>query len=103
MRPTVARLGDMPGPKVYNLWWGDKSGGKIKGVTTYTLSSYQSKVAPKWLSKYIFNGFRRISGELFFFGVPFAVGYATYSWAKSYDAWANSKAGHIAMEGKHHD
>ncbi|KAJ3528294.1 hypothetical protein NMY22_g9468 [Coprinellus aureogranulatus] len=108
MRPTLARQSDMPGPKVYNLWWGDKSGIRQKGLVTYTrksttaISPYQAKVAPKFLSSYIFNGFRRISGELLFFGIPFAVGYATYSWAKSYDHWLNSKEGHIA-QAEHHD
>ena len=28
-------------------------------------------------------------------------GYGTYAWAKKYDAWQNSKAGHIALGGSH--
>ncbi|TEB32658.1 hypothetical protein FA13DRAFT_219209 [Coprinellus micaceus] len=97
MRPTLARQSDMPGPKVYSLWWGDRT-----GIQQKALSPYQAKVAPKFLSNYIFNGFRRLSGELLFFGIPFAVGYATYSWAKSYDHWVNSKEGHLAS-GEHHN
>lgn len=27
--------------------------------------------------------------------------YGTYTWAKRYDAWQNSKAGHIALQGAH--
>ncbi|RXW16763.1 hypothetical protein EST38_g9094 [Candolleomyces aberdarensis] len=96
MRPTIARFSDMPGPKVYNLWWGDKTGVPQKGLITYTLSPYQSKAMPKWFSSYLFNGVRRLSGEFLFFAIPFAVGYGTYSWAKGYDAYLNSKEGHIA-------
>lgn len=70
---------------------------------------------------YLFNGYRRISGEILFFGIPFAIGacpviplrlilikqinfigYATYSWAKSHDEYQNSKAAHIAA-GVHHE
>ena len=72
------------------------------------------------MRNYLFNGYRRLSGEFFFFAIPFAVGmsrdiyiyiptkliilhtgYATYSWAKSYDEYQNSKAGHIASGGHH--
>ncbi|EDR10376.1 uncharacterized protein LACBIDRAFT_293619 [Laccaria bicolor S238N-H82] len=102
MKPTAARLSDMPGPKVYSLWWGDKSGGvRLKGITQYTLSPYQVKAAPHWLRHYLFNGYRRLSGELFFFGVPFVLGYSVYAWAKRVDEYQNSKAGHIAA-GVHH-
>ena len=35
-------------------------------------------------------------------GCAFArLGYGTYTWAKSYDKWQNSKAGHAAL-GEHH-
>ncbi|KAF8892953.1 cytochrome b-c1 complex subunit 8 [Infundibulicybe gibba] len=101
MRPSIARLSDMPGPKVYNLWWGDKTGIKQKGMVTYTISPWQSKAAPNMLRNYLFNGYRRLSGEALFFLIPFGAGYGIYSWAKSYDAYQNSKAGHIAA-GAHH-
>ncbi|KAF8895890.1 cytochrome b-c1 complex subunit 8 [Gymnopilus junonius] len=128
MRPTIARRSDMPGGKVYvssflastniggtrlivilmaykNLWWGDQSGVKQKGITIYTLSPYQAKAGPHWLKSYIFNGYRRIAGEVFFFGIPMLVGYGVYTWAKRYDDWQNSKAGHIAQAaaGGHHE
>ncbi|EAU83901.1 hypothetical protein CC1G_10306 [Coprinopsis cinerea okayama7 len=103
MRPTAARFSDMPGPKVYNLWWGDKTGTlRQKGITTYTISPYQTKTAPHWARNYLFNFYRRIGGELLFFGIPFALGYATYAWAKKHDAYMNSKAGHIA-HGSHEE
>ncbi|KAF8153036.1 cytochrome b-c1 complex subunit 8 [Crassisporium funariophilum] len=101
MRPTIATQSEMPGGKVYNLWWGDKSGIRQRGVIQYSISPWQTKAAPHWLRSYLFNGYRRISGELLFFGVPIAVGYATYTWAKKYDEHQNSKAGHIAA-GAHH-
>lgn len=36
----------------------------------------------------------------FFFYHP---GYGVYTWAKSYDEWQNSKAGHLALGGDHHE
>ncbi|KAH9474628.1 hypothetical protein JR316_0013092 [Psilocybe cubensis] len=65
------------------------------------MSPYQTKAAPHWLKSYLFNGYRRISGELFFFGIPIALGYGVYTWAKRYDEWQNSKAGHLALGGDH--
>ncbi|KAF4613091.1 hypothetical protein D9613_011040 [Agrocybe pediades] len=104
MRPTSARMSEMPGGKVYNVWWGDKNGAiKQKGITTYTISPWQTKAAPHWLKSYIFNGYRRISGEVLFFGIPMLAGYGVYTWAKSYDEWQNSKAGHLALGGEHHE
>ncbi|CAA7266223.1 unnamed protein product [Cyclocybe aegerita] len=103
MRPTIARHSDMPGGKVYNLWWGDKSSvsGRQRGIVEYTISPWQTKAAPHWIRSYLFNGYRRISGELFFFGIPIAVGYGVYTWAKNYDEYQNSKAGHLASGGHH--
>ncbi|KJA23809.1 hypothetical protein HYPSUDRAFT_104568, partial [Hypholoma sublateritium FD-334 SS-4] len=99
MRPTLPRRSDMPGPKVYNLWWGDKSGGTQRGIVQYTISPYQTKAAPHWLRNYIFNGYRRLSGEVLFFGIPIAIGYGVYTWAKGFDEYQNSKAGHLAAGG----
>jgi len=101
MKPTIARRSEMPGPKVYSLWWGDSTGIRQRGIVQYTISPWQTKAAPHWVRSYLFNGYRRLSGEFLFFGIPFAIGYATYSWAKSYDEYQNSKAGHIAA-GVHH-
>ncbi|KDR77122.1 hypothetical protein GALMADRAFT_246320 [Galerina marginata CBS 339.88] len=74
MRPTIARQSEMPG----------------------AISPFQTKAAPHWLKSYVFNGYRRLSGEILFFGIPFAVGYGVYTWAKGFDEWQNSKAGHLA-------
>ena len=38
------------------------------------ISPWQTKAAPHWIRNYLFNGYRRISGELVFFGIPFAIG-----------------------------
>jgi UcrQ family len=38
------------------------------------ISPWQTKAGPHWLRNYLFNGYRRISGELVFFGIPFAIG-----------------------------
>ncbi|PFH53419.1 hypothetical protein AMATHDRAFT_171189 [Amanita thiersii Skay4041] len=102
MRPTFARHSDMPGPKVYNLWWGDQTGIRQKGITQYTLSPFQAKAAPKMIRNYLFNGYRRLAGEAIFWIIPFGIGYGVYTWARNYEEWAKSKAGHLALEG-HHD
>ncbi|KAG6827012.1 hypothetical protein H0H92_013578 [Tricholoma furcatifolium] len=103
MRPTIPRFSDMPGPKVYNLWWGDSTGMRQKGVVTYTISPFQAKAAPNMIRNYLFNGYRRLGGELLFWLIPFGTGYGIYTWAKSYDHYQNSKAGHIAAgHAEHH-
>ncbi|KAF9011898.1 cytochrome b-c1 complex subunit 8 [Cyathus striatus] len=104
MRPTIARHSDMPGPKVYNLWWGDKTGIRQRGVITYTISPYQTKIAPHMFRNYLMNGYRRLSGEFVYFAIPFALGYAVYTWGSNTYAHNNSKAGHIEAiaRGEHH-
>lgn len=76
-----------------NLWWGDQHGTKQKGMKQYSasffvrplamcpnlfpltaVSPFQAKAAPHWLRSYIFNGYRRLSGEALFFLVPFGIG-----------------------------
>ncbi|KAI0357814.1 hypothetical protein OH77DRAFT_1435553 [Trametes cingulata] len=101
MRPTEIRHSDMPGPKVYNLWWGDKGVQKQKGIVTYTLSPFRQRAAHNLIRNYIFHGYRRLSSQAIYWVIPFAIGYGTYSWAKRYDAWQNSKAAHIAGHGAH--
>jgi ubiquinol-cytochrome c reductase subunit 8 len=101
MRPTNAVFGDMPGGKVYNLWWGEKSS-KQKGITTYTLSPYQSKAAPNMIRNYLFNGYRRLAAEAVFWIVPATLGYGIYTWANKRAAYLDSKAAHLAGEGGGH-
>lgn len=38
------------------------------------ISPWQTKAAPHFLKNYLFNGYRRISAEVLFFGIPVAVG-----------------------------
>ncbi|GLB42975.1 putative ucrQ family protein [Lyophyllum shimeji] len=102
MRPSVARQSEMPGPKVYSLWWGDRTIPKQKGVVEYTISAYRAKAAPHMLRNYLFNGYRRLSGELVFWLIPFGMGYGIYTWAKKTDAYHHSKAAHVAA-GVEHD
>ncbi|KAM6501114.1 Cytochrome b-c1 complex subunit 8 [Amanita muscaria] len=101
MKATLARSSDMPGPKTYMMWWGNQGVIKQKGIKQYTISPFQARAAPNWLRSYIFNGYRRLSGEALFFLIPIGIGYGVYTWAKSYDAWTKSKAGHLALEGHH--
>ncbi|KAJ3007449.1 hypothetical protein NUW54_g3547 [Trametes sanguinea] len=151
MRPTDIRRSEMPGPKVYNLWWGDRGVQKQKGIVTYSLSPFRQRAAHKMITNWVFNGYRRLSSQAVYWVIPFAMditslnapasqrnhvvfpfwrhpllilylcfdailtsrygtgcsppypstGYATYSWAKRYDAWQNSKAAHVAGHHEH--
>ncbi|KXN82373.1 Cytochrome b-c1 complex subunit 8 [Leucoagaricus sp. SymC.cos] len=125
MRPTLSRAENMPGRELIqdlckafkhfgnterkysnhafaqNLWWGDNRNIRQKGITQYTISPWQTKSAPQMFRSYLFNGYRRLSGEFIFWAIPFGIAYGIYSWAKSYDKWQNSKEGHIAS-GTHH-
>ncbi|KAE9405520.1 hypothetical protein BT96DRAFT_1015505 [Gymnopus androsaceus JB14] len=66
------------------------------------LSPMQAKAAPNWVRNYIFNFYRRVSGEAVYFLVPFGIGYGVYTWGKNQYAYQNSKAGHIASGAAHH-
>ncbi|KAG5642278.1 hypothetical protein DXG03_003055 [Asterophora parasitica] len=68
---------------------------------TTAISPFQAKAAPHMIRNYLFNGYRRLGGELIFWIIPFATGFGIYSWAKKYDAHQHSKAGQIAS-GEHH-
>jgi len=101
MRPSAVRMSEMPGGRVYNLWWGTKEGAvKQKGVVTYTVSPFRQRAVKGLFKGYLFNGYRRLSAQFGYWVVPVVIGYSTYAWAKKHDAWQNSKAGHIA--GAHH-
>jgi hypothetical protein len=43
-------------------------------LLTTAISPWQTKAAPHWMKNYIFNGYRRLSGEVVFFAIPFAIG-----------------------------
>ncbi|KZT64430.1 hypothetical protein DAEQUDRAFT_732664 [Daedalea quercina L-15889] len=101
MRPTQIRHSDMPGPRVYNLWWGDRTLPRQKGITQYAMSPVRQRAAYHMLRNWIFNGYRRMSGQVGYWIIPFGLGYGTYAWAKRYDAYLNSKAGHIAAQAEH--
>ncbi|KAI0701930.1 cytochrome b-c1 complex subunit 8 [Cytidiella melzeri] len=101
MRPTSALASDMPGPKVYNLWWGDRGVQPQKGIVQYGLSPLRQRAAHNLFRNYLFNGYRRLAVQVPYWIVPFAIGYGTYTWAKSYDTWQNSKAAHVAGHGAH--
>ncbi|KAJ7449547.1 cytochrome b-c1 complex subunit 8 [Mycena latifolia] len=103
MRPSNALFSDMPGPKVYSLWWGDQTGQRHKGIYQYTISPYQAKAAPHMFRNYLFNGVRRLSVYALPIGIPFGIYY--YVWqmsVKDYE-WRNSKAGHLALSHDSHD
>ncbi|KZP13060.1 hypothetical protein FIBSPDRAFT_936539 [Athelia psychrophila] len=81
---------------VFSTWWGDTSGGKMKGVITYTQSPFRQNPTAHMFRGYLFNGFRRLAGQMPYWIVPVAIGYGTFTWAKSHDEYQNSKAGHMA-------
>ncbi|KAJ7281834.1 cytochrome b-c1 complex subunit 8 [Mycena rebaudengoi] len=97
MRPSNALASEMPGPKVYSLWWGDHSIPKQKGVYTYTISPYQAKAAPHMFRSYFFNGIRRLSVYALPIAVPFSIYYYVWQESKKGYAWRNSKEGHLAL------
>ncbi|KAJ7355422.1 cytochrome b-c1 complex subunit 8 [Mycena albidolilacea] len=99
MRPSIARFSDMPGPKVYNLWWGDQTVPKQKGIYQYTLSPYQSKAAPQMFRSYLFNGVRRLSVYALPIVIPAGIYYYTWKAAVKDYEWRNSKEGHLALAG----
>jgi len=86
----------MPGPKTYNMWWGAPDLPPQKGIVQYSMSPFRQRATHKMFQNWLFNGYRRISVQVPYFAIPFAIGYGTYAWAKSYDTWQNSKAAHIA-------
>ncbi|TFY81100.1 hypothetical protein EWM64_g2916 [Hericium alpestre] len=113
----------MPGPKVYDnakfglnvkkrknadvdmhlqsLWWGDKSGINQRGIVQYTLSPFRQRPVHHMVRHWMFNGYRRLSKQVPYWIVPFAIGYGTYTWANNQYAWQMSKAGHLASGGHH--
>ncbi|KAJ6621318.1 cytochrome b-c1 complex subunit 8 [Mycena sp. CBHHK59/15] len=97
MRPSNAFFSDMPGPKVYNVWWGDQTGQKQKGIYTYTISPYQAKAAPHMFRSYLFNGYRRLTVYALPILVPFGIYYYTWRMSVKDYEWRNSKAGHLAL------
>ncbi|KAI0050263.1 hypothetical protein FA95DRAFT_1555765 [Auriscalpium vulgare] len=103
MRPSIAAMSEMPGPKVYNVWWGDYHGGtqRQRGIYQYTVSPFAQNPTKHLFRHYLFNAYRRISQQFVYFAVPITIGYSVYAWAKRKDAWQNSKAGHLAQHGGH--
>lgn len=95
MRPTEARFSEMPGPKVWNQWWGSTQTTRMKGIVQYSMSPMRQRAMKHVFSNWLFNGYRRLSGQVGYWIVPFAIGYGTYAWAKKYDTYLNSKAAHV--------
>ncbi|EMD37039.1 hypothetical protein CERSUDRAFT_51699 [Gelatoporia subvermispora B] len=98
MRPTQVRLGEMPGRKPYpqNEWWGSHGVTHQKGIIQYSLSPVRQRACKNMIQNYIFNGYRRLSAQFAYWIVPVAIGFGTYTWAKRYDTYINSKEAHVA-------
>ncbi|KAI0317976.1 cytochrome b-c1 complex subunit 8 [Amylostereum chailletii] len=100
MKPSTARMSEMPGPKAGNVWWGDYHNlQKQRGITQYSVSPFRQNPTAHLFRSYLFNGYRRLSSQFIYWAIPFAIGYSTYAYAKKRDAWQNSKAGHLAGAG----
>ena len=98
--------------------------------STIALSPQRQRAAHNLIRNYVFNGYRRLASHVPYWIVPFAIGeqslstyicstvyrrcmqvfaymsflcigYGTYTWAKKYDAWQNSKAAHVAGHSGH--
>ncbi|KZT50603.1 ubiquinol-cytochrome c reductase subunit 8 [Calocera cornea HHB12733] len=98
MRPSLLRLSGMPSGKVWMGWWGDMGGPKQKGIVSYSLSPLQQKAMGDALQSYLFNGYRRLVGQVPYFVIPFGAGYGLYTWANSYATYLESKEGHYATQ-----
>ena len=86
------------------------------------VSPVRQRAAKNLFRGYLFNGYRRLSSQVGYWIVPVVLGtfpspltrpdrldtilsaltgYSTYAWAKKYDAYLNSKEGHLAQAGEH--
>lgn len=82
------------------------------------VSPVRQRAAKNLFRNYLFNGYRRLSSQFGYWIVPVVIGtcprslpedntnsaltgYSTYAWAKKYDAYLNSKEGHIAHSAEH--
>ncbi|KZT04879.1 uncharacterized protein LAESUDRAFT_727454 [Laetiporus sulphureus 93-53] len=101
MRATDIRRSDMPGPKAYNMWWGDRELPKQKGIIQYSMSPVRQRALGHIFRNYLYNGYRRLSGQFGYWIIPIGFGYGVYTWAKRYDTYINSKAAHLAGHGAH--
>ncbi|TFY59601.1 hypothetical protein EVG20_g7728 [Dentipellis fragilis] len=102
MRATGVRMSEMPGPKVYNIWWGDKHGAqRQRGIVQYGVSPFRQRSTHHMFRHYLFNGYRRLASQVPYWIVPVSLGYGLYTWANAHYAWQGSKAGHLAS-GEHH-
>ncbi|KAF9642020.1 hypothetical protein BDM02DRAFT_3106143, partial [Thelephora ganbajun] len=50
---------------------------------------------------HLFDGYRRLPSQVGYWMVPVVFGYSTYAWSKKYDAYLNSKEGHLAPAEEH--
>jgi ubiquinol-cytochrome c reductase subunit 8 len=84
------------------------------------VSPFRQRGSKNIFQGWMFNGYKRLASQAPYWIVPFAIGacpffvtistepsltcisaYGTYTWAKRYDVWQNSKAGHVALHGSH--
>ncbi|CAO1621435.1 unnamed protein product [Parajaminaea phylloscopi] len=102
MRPTSPAHSGMPTGKKYMGWWGAFGGPQQKGISQYSVSSNQQAAMRGALRQYLFYGYKRIMANAPYFGIPFGIGYAVYSWGVSRNHYLNSKAGHLEF-GEHEE
>ncbi|KAF9436439.1 hypothetical protein BGZ76_003970 [Entomortierella beljakovae] len=81
--------------------WGHLGAPKQRGIAVYSLSPYEQRAFAGAAHQAIFNTFRRFSGQVFYIGVPIALGYSIFSWGKENHAFRLSKAGHAKYGGGH--
>jgi ubiquinol-cytochrome c reductase subunit 8 len=46
----------------------------LTGSASAALSPFQAKTMPNYVKKWLFNGYRRLSGEAVYFLIPFGLG-----------------------------
>ncbi|BFZ57469.1 Cytochrome b-c1 complex subunit 8, mitochondrial [Savitreella phatthalungensis] len=81
----------------YMGWWGSFQGARQKGITTYSLSSFQQRALAGAAHNAVFNTFRRVKNQFLYFVPPFIGAYYIYTWANAKNEYYNSKAGHAEL------
>ncbi|KAF2260903.1 UcrQ-domain-containing protein [Lojkania enalia] len=81
-------------------WGNPYEGGGFpgKGVTTFALSSNRQSPFRGFLSKGLFNTFRRSRNQFLYVVPPFVAAYFTMQWAIERNEYLNSKAGRAELE-----
>ncbi|KAF9364291.1 ubiquinol--cytochrome-c reductase subunit 8 [Mortierella sp. NVP85] len=83
-------------------WWGHLGAPKQRGIAIYSLSPFEQRAFAGALHQAVFNTFRRVTGQIFYIGVPVGIAYSVFTWGKENHHWRLTKAGHAYYGGGDH-